>query len=184
MRTKRAFRVPKRRYAMTEAIVHPIGQLIESHYFELRLFARRKLRDATLAEDVVQEACLRVASAQNGEIENPRAFLYRVVSNLVIDHQRKAQRHAFTTGCSVDDLEIVDESADAERQLVAKQRLALLSKAIAELPPRCRECFVLRRFDDLDYDEIARRMGISRNMVAKHLRLAITHCTRRVREGD
>ncbi|GEC15756.1 RNA polymerase sigma factor [Nitrobacter winogradskyi] len=169
---------------MTEAIIHPIGQLIESHYFELRSFARRKLRNATLAEDVVQEACLRVASARNEEIANPRAFLYRVVSNLVIDHQRKAQRHELVAEWSVDEVEIIDESADAERQLVARQRLALLSKAIAELPPRCRECFVLRRFDGLDYDEIARHMGISRNMVSKHLRLAIAHCARRVREGD
>ena len=71
-----------------------------------------------------------------------------------------------------------------ERQLVAKQRLAILAKAVGELPPRCRDCFILRRFDDLDPDEIAIRMGISRNMVEKHLRQALIYCTARLREGD
>ena len=46
------------------------------------------------------------------------------------------------------------------------------------------EAVVLRRFDDLSQEEVARRMGISRSMVEKHLRLALVHCTRRLRESD
>lgn len=45
--------------------------------------------------------------------------------------------------------------------------------AINNLPPRCREVFVLRRFHDLSPDDIAKRLGISRNMVEKHLRSAL-----------
>jgi RNA polymerase sigma factor (sigma-70 family) len=169
---------------MTDIALNPIGQLVETHYGELRAFARRKIGNPSTAEDLVQEACLRVAGAQSEAIENPRAYLYRVVSNLVIDHQRKEAARARNLVPVENAPDIGDEASDVERQLIAKQRLAILSKAISELPPRCRECFIMRRFDDIDQDEIARRMGISRNMVEKHLRLAVTHCAMRVREGD
>lgn len=105
----------------------------------------------------IRSACLRVASAQNGEIENPRGLLYRVAAISLLTTQRRAQRQVLNGGRSVDDLEIIDETA-AARQLVAQQRLALLPKAIAKLPPRCRECFVLRCFDDLSQDEVAQHM--------------------------
>jgi RNA polymerase sigma factor (sigma-70 family) len=169
---------------MTDVALPSICQLVEAHYGELRAFARRKIGNAATAEDLVQEACLRLASAPIEPIENPRAYLYRVVNNLVLDHQRKEQTRARHLAALAQNLDPTDEVADVERQLVAKQRLAILSRAIGELPPRCRECFIMRRFDDLDQDEIARRMGISRNMVEKHLRLAVTHCAKRVREGD
>ena len=168
---------------MSDVAVSAIAELVESYYSELRIFARRKLGNAAIAEDIVQEACLRFATS-NGRIDNPRAFLYRIVGNLVIDYQRKVQRRERRTVSLGSDIEIIDDTIDIERQLAARQRLALLSKAIGELPPRCRECFVLRRFDDLDHDQIARQMGISRNMVEKHLRLAVAHCAQRLREGD
>ena len=169
---------------MSDVAVSAIPELIESYYGELSIFARRKLGNAAIAEDIVQEACLRFATTSTGPIENPRAFLYRVVANLVVDYQRKVQRRERSTVSLGSDIEIIDDTIDIERQLAARQRLALLSKAIGELPPRCRECFILRRFDDLDHDQIARRMGISRNMVEKHLRLAVTHCAQRLRESD
>jgi RNA polymerase sigma factor (sigma-70 family) len=52
----------------------------------------------------------------------------------------------------------------------------LLYAAIEALPPKCRQVFIMRRFHDLSQDEIARRLGVSRNMVEKHLRLALERC--------
>lgn len=169
---------------MSDVVIAPISTLIEAYYGELRSYASRKLRNPVAAEDVVQEAWLRFASPGNEKIANPRAYLYRLVGNLVIDQQRRELTRLRATGEPAGHLDIVDETVDMERQLVARQRLALLAKAVSELPPRCRDCFILRRFDDLDPDEIAGRMGISRNMVEKHLRQALIHCTRRLREGD
>jgi RNA polymerase sigma-70 factor (ECF subfamily) len=169
---------------MSDVALTPISQFVEIYYGELRAFARRKVGNATTAEDLVQEACLRLASTQTETIDNPRAFLYRVVGNLVIDHRRKERTRTRNLVSLTNDVDVHDETPNVERQLVAKQRLAILSRAITELPLRCRECFVMRRFDGLDQDEIARRMGISRNMVEKHLRLAVTHCAIRLREGD
>lgn len=155
--------------------------MIEACYGELLRFARRRLGGAHAADDLVQEACLRFTRVDGSSIASPRAFLYRILANLVLDHQRRQIRQP------VDDLDFTDAadaSPDAETALIWRERLAILSRAVEELPPRCRECFVLRRFDDLSQDEIARRMGISRNMVEKHLRAATLHCAKRLREAD
>jgi RNA polymerase sigma-70 factor (ECF subfamily) len=171
-------------FEMSDVVVAPISALIDAYYGELRSYASRKLRNPVAAEDIVQEAWLRFASSGNEKIANPRAYLYRLVGNLVIDQQRREQTRIRTTVEPPGHLDVVDETVDMEGQLVARQRLALLAKAVSELPPRCRDCFILRRFDDLGPDEIARRMGISRNMVEKHLRQALVHCAKRLREGD
>jgi RNA polymerase sigma factor (sigma-70 family) len=167
---------------MSEVALVRLPSIIERYYAEARAFARRKLGSTAIAEDIVQEACLRLASTGDAKIENPRALLYRIVGNLVIDQQRTEQsRRRILVESSAD---VADGVPDAERQLIAKQRLAMLFRAIEELPPRCRECFEMRRFQDLDHDEIARRMGITRSMVEKHLRLALTHCAQRLRDHD
>ncbi|MGX9425467.1 MULTISPECIES: sigma-70 family RNA polymerase sigma factor [Bradyrhizobium] len=171
-------------FVMSSVAVASISALIDAYYGELRSYASRKLGNAAAAEDVVQEACLRFASSGSEAIVNPRAYLYRLVGNLIIDQRRREQIRARAAVQPASHFDVVDETADMERQLMARQRLALLAKAVSDLPPRCRDCFVLRRFDDLDPDEIAKRMGISRNMVEKHLRQALVHCTKRLREGD
>ena len=169
---------------MSDVVIAPIPALIEAYYGELRSYASRKLRNPVVAEDVVQEAWLRFASLGDDRIGNPRAYLYRLVRNLVIDQQRCERTRLGASAQPSDHIDVVDETADTERQLMARQRLALLTKAVSELPPRCRDCFVLRRFDDLDPDEIAKRMNISRNMVEKHLRQALVHCAKRLRESE
>lgn len=169
---------------MSELAIPRFYHVVKAHYAELRAFAVRRLRNRAIAEEIVQEAYLRLAGHRDEVVENPRAYLYRVVGNLVTDHQRRERVHSqVATGLTVT-VDAIDPATDIERQLIARERLALLSQAIAELPPRCRECFILRRFDDLSQEEVARRMGISRSMVEKHLRLALVHCTRRLRESD
>ncbi|CEJ15505.1 putative RNA polymerase sigma factor FecI [bacterium YEK0313] len=165
---------------MSELVFPSLSEVVARHCGELRAYARRKVGNAATAEDLVQEACLRLASTDGRQVGNPRAFLYRIVGRLVIDHWRREQvrSKAMVPADAVADR--ADDAPDAERQLAAKQELAVLASAIAELPPRCRECFELRRFEDLDHAAIAARMGISRNMVEKHLRYATLHCMKRL----
>ena len=69
---------------------------------------------------------------------------------------------------------------DAEAVAAARERICILIEAVNELPPRCREVFLLSRFDDLSNGQIAERLGISRNMVEKHVIKAMVHCRRRL----
>ncbi|MDH4982125.1 RNA polymerase sigma factor [Hyphomicrobium sp. D-2] len=159
----------------------PALSIFSSSYGELRSFALRKVGSISIAEELVQEACLRLtAMMERDRIENPRAFLFHVIGNLIIDYQRRENTRARHEGVVSPDYDCVDEGVNVEAQVAARQELALLSEAIAELPPRCRECFIMRRFENRSQAEIAERMGITRGMVEKHLRYAAEYCTRRL----
>lgn len=160
-----------------------LAEVVERCYAELRSYARLKVGDDGIAEELVQEACLRLVTSGGEVPRNPRAFLYRVLSNLVTDHHRRRARFNKSFVHS-DALDAADDRPDAERQIIARQRLAILVRAVAELPPRCRECFVLRRFDGLSHTEIADRMNITRSAVEKHLAAATVHCARRLKAHD
>jgi RNA polymerase sigma factor (sigma-70 family) len=127
------------------------------------------------AEDVAQDACVRVLRMEQPDsVQAPVAFLLRVARNLFVDRQRARAREA-TLFCRTGDLEHQPgETADPERILAGKQRLAVALDAIGRLPPRCREAFMFHRFDGLGYTAIARRMGISTSMVEKHIATAMS----------
>lgn len=160
-----------------------LARLIERCYSDLKKYARFKVGDAAMAEDLVQEACLRLAASRENIPINPRAYLYRILTNLVTDHRRRKARIG---GYFVesDAINIADERPDSERELIARQRLELLLQAVSELPPRCGECFVLRRFEELSHAEIAKRMNITVSAVEKHLATATVHCVRRLKKYD
>jgi RNA polymerase sigma-70 factor (ECF subfamily) len=70
----------------------------------------------------------------------------------------------------------------AERSLLDRERLKRLEAALEELPLRCRQVFVLRRIDGLPPAEVAERLGITVNAVAKHVRIALRHCHARMKD--
>lgn len=159
------------------------AQTAAGHYRELHNFARAKTGDTILAEDLVQETYLRAVNGSTGELRNMRAFLFHILNNLVTDHFRRLRRtrERFSEHEAPD---IASDHHGAEEQLIARQRLQILQDAIDELPPRCRECFILRRFENLSHAEIAARMNITKSAVEKHLAAATVHCTKRMRERE
>lgn len=157
----------------------------EAHYDELIAFVRRKVDCPALAADIVQETYVRLAGGPApGLARNPRAFLYRVAGNLVIDHLRQRQSRAKHVTSDPLPEAVADAEPSAEARLEARQRLALLAAAVDELPPRCRQVFILRKLEGLEQAEIAEALGISRNMVEKHLRKALLHCAMRLKQLD
>lgn len=160
------------------------GFRVENYYRELVCFLNARLGNRQAAEDVVHDTYLRVLErSSETPIEQPRAFLYRTALNLVIDGQRRdGVRQA-------ESLEHLDPEG---RHLSAPQvgspdhehRLVLMQRALAELPARCRECFLLRKLEGLSHPEIAERLGISRSLVEKHIVSAMKHCRQRVRQLD
>lgn len=154
---------------------------LQEHYQSLVTAAAKVLRSRESAADVVQEAYLKIAAMPDAEaIGNPLAFLHRVTRNLSIDALRQRDmrdRHADAESIPE---HVPDGAPGIERRLMGQQRLALLSTIVNELPPRCREIFYLRKVESLHPSDIALRLGISRNMVEKHLRKALHHCQTRL----
>lgn len=170
---------------MEESAARALLAALQTHYDELLAFVRRRVRCPALAADIMQETYVRVVSGSaSAAIENPRAFLYRVAGNLAIDHVRQEQTRAKYLTTEPLPENVCDGRPSADAAIEARQRLAILVRAVDELSPRCRQVFVLRKFEDLDQAEIAQALGISRNMVEKHLRKALLHCAMRLKQAE
>lgn len=157
--------------------------VFERYYREILSFLSGKVSDRAMAADLTQESYARVYAAQGagGDVGNPRALLYRIARNLVIDHHRQtAVRTAVEVPASPDEAERVlgPRSLEPEVAAASRQGVTALALAIGGLPPRCREAFMLNRFDGLGYAEVAARMGISVKMVEQHMKLALDACDR------
>jgi RNA polymerase sigma-70 factor (ECF subfamily) len=153
-----------------------VGQLFQRHGMEIERFLFRRVACAETAADLTQEAFSRLLQYNpDASIDNIRAFLFKIASNLAKDHQRKILRQK-TDGVSDDVLSNVPDTApDAEVQVADKQTLSVLRAAINDLPPKTRQIFVLARLDGLTYREVALHLGISESSVQKHLALALAH---------
>lgn len=157
--------------------------MVERYYQELLNFLSRQIRDRDAAADLVQEAYARVAAVlRSGEaIAEPRAFLYRTARNLIVDRHRR--REVRGENQADDDTALAPAEAmpappafEPETALSASRNAQALLDTIAALPLRCREAFILHKFDGLSQAEVAARMGISVKMVERHVKLALKAC--------
>lgn len=121
--------------------------------------ARRQLQDAAEAEDVAQEAMMRLWKIapdwQPGQAR-VSTWLYRVAFNLCTDRQRRQRPDALPPdwdGAS-------DQPPEVER-IQQKSRVAALDAALTDLPERQRQAVVLRHLDGLANPEIAEIMAVS-----------------------
>ncbi|MCG5241828.1 RNA polymerase sigma factor [Azospirillum doebereinerae] len=156
-------------------------RLLIAHYEEMTGHLARRLGSLCLAEDVVQDTYLRLRSlGALPEIDNPRSYLFRMADNIALDRIRAETRMGKRFAPEELGLERPLDEPDAEATLEHKQRLDCLSRALDELPPRCREVFVLHKFDGMSHADIAAHLGISRSMVEKHVMKALAHCRDRL----
>ena len=128
-------------------------------------------------EDAVQDACVRALQVR-APVSDPVRYVLRIARNLHIDRRRKSRREAQLFEHSADSTLLADDRPDPERVLSGKESLAGVLAAIEHLPPRCRQAFVLHRFENLSYAIIAHRMGISISAVEKHIAEAMARLSR------
>ena len=159
---------------MLGTMVHDLQRTEESR---LRRFFLRRLRNAADAADATQETFLRFLTApQKTVIENPQAYLFQIAKSVA---SRTTARYVADAHLFLPAEAGLDQPLDApcqERIVNGRQCLLLLAKAIEKLPNRCQEVFILSRLHGMANGEIAKRLGISRNMVEKHIIKALIHC--------
>lgn len=147
-------------------------QLLEKAYMEhgdvLFRFCMFKLNDREQAKDLLQETFTRAWQfiSQKGKVDNFKAFLYKVISNLVIDEYRKRK--------PVDSLETLHEGGfdpvfdDSDRWIDGidgKQAVDLIKK----LPEPYGEAVFMRYVQELSLSEIAHITGERENTIAVHI---------------
>jgi RNA polymerase sigma factor (sigma-70 family) len=158
-----------------------VHNTVRRYHDSLISFLRQRLRTPEDANDVAQEAYIRMMQYQNSrQIRSPSSMLFRIAINVANDLGRSEQvRHA-SDQCSLDAVELVSDTPSAEREISAKQELELLRAAIGSLPPKCRQAFLLSRVRSMTYPEIAAHCGISVKMVEKHISRALAVCMKKV----
>ena len=190
--------VPRRKRSLTPFVMaiaaarlqgEPIS--VEAEELVVRLFrtegrslvrlARLFVDDRDAAEDIVQEAFLRLArhAGRIDAVERAPAYLRSIVLNLARDHNRRglvSLRHHATTGRDVD---VGDDTAD---QLVRSEEHARVLDAVRRLPARQRDCVTLRYFEEYPIVRIASTLGVSANSVKTHLQRAMAALDRSLGE--
>jgi RNA polymerase sigma-70 factor (ECF subfamily) len=158
-----------------------VHNTVRRYHDSLISFLRQRLRTPEDANDVAQEAYIRMMQYQNSrQIRSPSSMLFRIAINVANDLGRSEQVRRVSDQCSLDTVELASEMPSAEREISGKQELALLRAAIEDLPPKCRQVFLLSRVRRLTYPEIAVHCGISVKMVEKHISRALAVCMKKV----
>ncbi len=159
---------------------------VRRYYFEhgeeLRRYLTRRLNCAQTAADLTQEAFVRLMHGKPVDtMENPRAYLYRIASNLVADHFRGVKLEPRVIGATLWET-VPDDAPGPERALLARDEVRRLERAIDDLPPRQRQILLLHKFDGLSYGAIAERLNLSKNTVMVHMMRALARCRDRLSE--
>jgi len=157
---------------------------VEKRAFRQTAYA---VRDDHVALDIVQDAMLKLADKYASKpVEEYPMLFQRILQNTMRDYWRRQKvRNLWTTlfssfGQSEDEdydpletIEVEGVDSNPADQLERSQIMALIEKALAKLPLRQREAFVLRYWEELDVAETASVMGCSEGSVK-------THCSRAV----
>jgi RNA polymerase sigma-70 factor, ECF subfamily len=155
--------------------------------------ARWLVRDASIAEDVVQDAyeraCKYFAAFRGGP---GRAWLLQIVRNAAystLKIQRRRMEVSLSSGMPAADedsvdMDIPDSSPDPEAALVQRQDLAALDDALNALPVAWRECLILREVEALSYKEMAQIMDVPIGTVMSRLARARQALQREVLGDD
>jgi RNA polymerase sigma-70 factor (ECF subfamily) len=138
-------------------------------------------------DDVMQESYLRLWHRRAAEpIRSARAFLLTAARRIAIDWLRREARSPICAVREISDLLVPDEGADPTSVAARAMHVEILADAVAALPPRCREIFLLCQVQGLSQQSVAQKLGLSENTVAVQSARGLQRCaafvSRRLRQ--
>ncbi len=141
-----------------------IEELFAALEAALLVYALRYTGERALAEDVVQEAFMKL-HAQFESVEKPRPWLYRTVHNLALNQRRAAGKTVSLDKFSDDENSAATDPADSallpDEQMLRLEGIGQVRLSLAALDDRSRELVRLKFHDDLSYKDIAARTGLT-----------------------
>lgn len=152
----------------------------EARYLAVaRRLAPRDAATANDAADLVHDAYARLFASDGWRcIDDPRAYVLRMVHNLAIERLRRARIVRMEALTDLVALRQASDAPDSFDIASGRERLRMALDALSALPPKCRQVMELRRLHDVPPREIARRLGLSLSTVEKRLARAMVLITR------
>lgn len=143
---------------------------------DIYAFCMARVKDKNLAEDIVQETCVRYLKVlQGGHIENPRGYIFRIAFNLTINHFRRKKIRVIDADVEMDEAKIPGTEVSPEEWLRYKQCRDRFNTLFDDLSDKQQKIFYLRRMEGLTTAEIGQKYNISRRMVQKYMAQIIKH---------
>lgn len=141
-------------------------QLFREHYYKLVRQAAFVLGDPIAAEDVAQEAFVRLHRTGVTKVDNPAAWLTKVTNNLCFDFMRSegSRRRREEKYVQPAELTVVSATSSTENIVIDKEEVRLVQKALGKLQPRDRMVLVMK-FSGYSYDEIAVTVELNKSSV-------------------
>jgi len=154
-----------------------------AYYDELVGVWSRRTGNRHDAEDAAHDAIERLLKADASVALKARGYLFQAAGHRLIDRWRRQDRaeHIPLDQLGEADQLILD---DPDAPVRASRLADDLAKVLAELPPKCREAFVLNRIEGWTQAEVAAHMGLSKNMIERYVMRAIEHVRDRLREHN
>lgn len=148
-------------------------ELFETYLDKVHDYIRAITKSHYLAEEVAQELFLILWKKRNelDHVENRDQYIFRMARNLAINQLKKAALDS--TKATEFYTRSVKEGNPVIEQLNQRNLADLLEQAISTLPPQPQKVYSLSRKQQMNFDEIAAIMGLSRNTVKNHLNKAL-----------
>ena len=162
-----------------------VAALVASHGTQLRRFLLSRVRNNADVPDLVQEVYLRMLRIPDHDaVRSPEAYLFTVAQHVA--HQHAIRRSNVAPPAELQDMlvKLAEMPPDPVSELSAEQSLLELEHALHRLSPSERATFLYHRRDGLTLQEIASRLGVSRQMVKKYLAKAIIELRKQLQASE
>lgn len=170
-------------YAMTQrAAAEFVSRLSRSHGLALQRFLLRMLGRKDLAEDVAQDAYLKIYRlSRPDEVTCPQALLFDVATKLALTRLKRARAEAALRAANAEEMdEVPDTAARPDQRAAAEQAMQQLVRIVEGLPPNLREVFVMRYVKQMPRQAIAEQLNISIGALEQRLTRALAQCRARM----
>ncbi len=150
-------------------------QLFEKEYEGLCRYAVTYLHDEHAAEDVVQETFVKIWESKRvlPEDGSIRFYLFTAVRNNCISYLRKAKTAAVTYTDTTPEPEPELSLSAAQLHSIEEENARQIGEALNKLPPKCREVFLLVKWQGLSYKDAASTLGLSIKTIENQMGKAI-----------
>ena len=146
--------------------------VFQKYYQALYQFAGRFVKDAQTAENIVQDVFVKLwTNRENCLITSSlKSYLYAATRNTALNFLSHEKKQLSTEDLMSDRR---DTTANPEERIIENEMIDGVHKAIEKLPEKCRYVYLMKRYDDLKYHEIAEILDISINTVKTQMKRAL-----------